>query len=175
MIRPILALLMMLALAACVDEEAPDGRITTDVQPSDYVKISRSACFGACPVFDLTLYGDGRVVFHGVRYTKIQGQHSDRFSTGTFLEAISAMEARGFADLKDNYTRDSCKVWATDHPSVRVEVKSAAITKSLDWYTGCRGIEERAQIDGLVDELERILEVERFIGTSAERRDMRRP
>ncbi|WP_286828726.1 MULTISPECIES: DUF6438 domain-containing protein [Kordiimonas] len=162
------------AMAGCAGDSSGGGTPVRDISPSDYVTLSRTACFGACPVYDITLQGDGRVTYHGGRFTKLQGQHNDTYSAGRFLEVLSMFEMRGFSDFDDAYTRDTCRPWATDHPTVTVELKSADLTKKLVWYTGCRGIEERAQLDGMVDELERILDVERFIGTPEERKPKRR-
>lgn len=163
-----------LALAACASGGERNGETARDISPFDYVTLSKSPCFGACPVYDITLQGDGRVTYHGGRFTKLQGQHSATYSASRFLEVLSMLEMRGFADFDDAYTRDTCQPWATDHPTVTVELKSADLTKKLVWYTGCRGIEERGRLEGMVDELERILDVQAFIGTPEERKPMRR-
>jgi len=163
-----------LTLAACASGGEGSGEPVRDISPFDYVTLSKSPCFGACPVYDITLQGDGRVTYHGGRFTKLQGQHSATYSAGRFLEVLSMLEMRGFADFDDAYTRETCQPWATDHPTVTVELKSGGLTKKLVWYTGCRGLEERARLEGMVDELERILDVQSFIGTPDERKPMRR-
>jgi len=163
-----------LALASCAENGSGGTAPARDISPFDSITLSRTACFGSCPVYDITLQGDGRVTYHGGRFTKLQGQHNETYSAGRFLEVLSVLEMRGFADFDDAYTRDTCQPWATDHPTVKIELKSAAMSKSLEWYTGCRGIKERAQLEGLLDELERILDVERFIGAPDERMPKRR-
>lgn len=178
MIQKILMAGLMLVVAACASdggqEEGADLAPRPDISGSDYVKVSRTPCFGACPVFDITLYGDGRLQFHGTRFTKVTGQSTRHTSGGRFLEALSALEMRGVRDLQSNYGRDACKTWATDHPSVTIEVRSKQLTKTINWYTGCRGLKDRAKLESLVGELEQILDVSAFVGTDEERAPARR-
>lgn len=172
--------LLSLALVGCAKtEETVSGSTTPspeaiarDPSPADFIKLTKTACFGTCPVFDLTLYGDGRVLFHGGRYTKQSGQKIVQYGTGRFLDALAELEMRGFKDFDSRYDRETCKIWATDHPTVIVEVRAAGQTKSVTWYRGCRGIDDRAKLQRMVDALDRVLEVDRFVGSEAERQSL---
>lgn len=169
-----------LVLAACtsggdstggVSDAADD--VARDPSPMHYVKLSEGPCFGACPVYDLTIRGDGRVTFHGNRFSKLSGQHLAYRSTGQFLEVVETLKMQKFSELTGGYDRMSCKMPATDHPTVTIEVRTAEIDKSVQWYTGCRGLEDRRKLERLVDELRRVMDVDEFIGTDAEREAMR--
>jgi len=164
------------ALAACAASStgAEGGATERDPGPADYIKFSRGACFGACPTFALTLRGDGRLTFHGVRFTTISGQKTEQPGMGRFLDAIEVLKAHGFENFDDRYDRTSCKMAATDHPAVDIEVRTDEISKSLHWYTGCRGLGERQALQSMVDELERVLGVSEFVGSDAERQGNRR-
>lgn len=173
------AALLFVGLAACqatTGDEAPAGETPRDPSPMHYVKISEGPCFGACPIYDFTLRGDGQVTFHGTRFTTTTGQHLAFRSVGTFLDAIETLKAHDFDTLKGVYDRGSeaCKMAATDHPTIEVEVRSAEITGSLLWYTGCRGLENRLKLERMVDELKRVMDVEELVGTDADRAEMRR-
>ena len=173
--KPIAVLCALLVLVACAgSQEAETSDAARDPSPAHFIKLSRGACFGACPTFDLTLQGDGRLTFNGVRFTKLSGQHSSRTSVGTFLEAIETLKAHDFESFADRYDVTTCKMAATDHPSVEIEVRTDDMAKSVYWYTGCRGIEDRVRLERLVDDLERVLNVANFVGTDAERAEMRR-
>ena len=37
------------------------------------ITLERTACFGVCPVYKLTVYGDGRVVYEGKRFVRVEG------------------------------------------------------------------------------------------------------
>ena len=41
------------------------------IASSDYIRLERGPCFGACPIYDLTIYGDGNVQFVGKRYVRV--------------------------------------------------------------------------------------------------------
>lgn len=172
--------LLGLALAGCAQTDGGEKKQTTpepgavvrDPSPADFIKLTKTACFGTCPVFDLTLYGDGRVLFHGSRYTKQSGQKIVQYGTGRFLEAMAELDMRGFSDFNSRYDRETCKIWATDHPTVIVEMRASGQTKSITWYRGCRGIDDRAKLERMFDALDRVLEVDRFVGTEAERQSL---
>ncbi|NVJ97109.1 MAG: hypothetical protein HWE25_03095 [Alphaproteobacteria bacterium] len=176
MIQKLIAGILLLVLAACGATSEGDTETPARANASalDYVKISRSPCFGACPVYELTLFGDGRQSFYGTRFTKVSGQQNGQASAGRFLDVVSELELRGFSSFKENYTRETCKTWATDHPSVTIEVRYGDMRKTVNWYTGCRGFDDRAALERTVEALETIMAVETFVGTDAERAAMKR-
>ncbi|WP_417459215.1 DUF6438 domain-containing protein [Kordiimonas sp.] len=147
--------------------------VTRDPSPMHYVKLSEGPCFGACPVYDLTIRGDGRVTFHGNRFSKLSGQHLAQRSVGQFLEVVETLKMQKFGELSGAYDRMSCKMPATDHPTVTIEVHTAELDKTVQWYTGCRGLDDRRKLERLVDELRRVMDVDEFIGTDSERAAMR--
>lgn len=177
--RNAIAACLFLGLAACggtTGDDTPVSDLPRDPSPMDYVKITEGPCFGACPVYDFTLRGDGQVTFHGNRFTKESGQSLGFRSVGTFLDAIETLKAHDFDTLKGFYDRGSeaCKMATTDHPTITVEVKSEALSGTLHWYTGCRGMDNRIKLERMVDELKRVVDVEEYIGTDADRAAMRR-
>ncbi len=42
------------------------------------ITLERTQCFGSCPVYKLTVYGDGRVVYEGGGFVKIKGEKKKR-------------------------------------------------------------------------------------------------
>ena len=41
------------------------------------ITLERTACFGVCPVYKLTIYGDGRVLYDGIRFVRTEGPKND--------------------------------------------------------------------------------------------------
>ena len=40
------------------------------------ITLERTTCFGVCPVYTLTIYGDGRVVYEGTRFVRTEGERT---------------------------------------------------------------------------------------------------
>ncbi|TNE60810.1 MAG: hypothetical protein EP335_17375 [Alphaproteobacteria bacterium] len=164
---------LALLLAACGSgSTAQSGDLATppahDPTGMDYIALKKGPCFGACPVFDITLRGDGRVEFYGRRFTKVSGQKLDQQSTGRFLEALDILEERGFGALQGDYTGQTCTVMASDHPTITIEVNSGDWKKTVVWNTGCRGSDDIVTLERLVRDLDWTLDVDSYVGTDAE-------
>src|SRR2546430_1156203 len=40
------------------------------------ITLKRTVCYGTCPDYELTIYGNGTVVYEGYRYVAVTGRHS---------------------------------------------------------------------------------------------------
>ncbi|WP_442264497.1 DUF6438 domain-containing protein [Tenacibaculum sp. ZS6-P6] len=49
--------------------------------PEDKIHYRKTACLSKCPVFDLYVYQNGKVIFNGVNNTKIKGEAEYQIST----------------------------------------------------------------------------------------------
>ena len=63
-----LFLLGVLAAACSLAAPAP-----TPDYASLVITLERTACFGTCPIYKLTVYGDGRVEYEGERFVTVTG------------------------------------------------------------------------------------------------------
>ena len=52
------------------------------------VSLERGACKGPCPVYSVTVFKDGNVVFNGEQYTKMMGRHEYKISP----ESVNAIQ-----------------------------------------------------------------------------------
>lgn len=48
--------------------------------PTLVVSLERTACFGACPQYSVSLYRDGIVAYEGVRFVKVRGKRMARLT-----------------------------------------------------------------------------------------------
>lgn len=138
----------VLALAGCAGTqgERPAGAPA----PADAVAISyeTSPCFGACPVYAVTVRPDGSGTFEGKRFTAAQGVRS--FQAGPdgyrrFAAALAPYRPQGERLLQPG--RPGCENAPTDMPGVDVRWSGAGgATDHLVFYGGCRmGNEALAQ------------------------------
>ncbi|MCJ9428708.1 DUF6438 domain-containing protein [Kordiimonas marina] len=171
----LLPALVMLTACAEDDGSGPDAS-ASDHDPTgmEYIKLEQGPCFGSCAVYSITLYGDGRVIFYGSRFTKTHGQASDQTTTGRFLDALEALKQYDFDALEDDYSGKACRIQATDHSVIEITVKSQDYDKHVRWDTGCRGNDDLFRLERLVNDLKWTLQVDNYVGTDAERAPTKR-
>jgi hypothetical protein len=125
-------LALPLALAACATVTDPGLG-----QPVESLSYETGPCFGACPVYRVTVSRDGTGLFEGRRFTAVTGPRSFRLSPSQF-EAF----ARQLAPLRPSrgevrYAGESCAMTATDLPSAEVTWRSGSEEQRLYFYYGC--------------------------------------
>lgn len=108
------------------------------------ITLERTACFGACPIYKLTIYGDGRVEYEGERFVDVTGKQSSTISADQVRELVDALEQADYFNLKDDYT-----VPVSDLPTTRTSVTLDGKTKSISNYGSCffdmEGVEKAPQ------------------------------
>jgi hypothetical protein len=105
---------------------------STPPQKSDPVpdslafKIQRTACFGACPSYELTIYESGFVTYEGRSHVERIGKHTVQVPPGTLEKLVKEAEAKGFFEMKPEYDRP-----VTDLPSTIITVRKNGDTKQV--------------------------------------------
>ncbi len=67
------------------------------------VKMSKGACYGSCPVYELSIYDGGYAHFHGKRYTSKDGKWLKKLDKNTYKELISQFEKSNFSSFQNEY------------------------------------------------------------------------
>jgi hypothetical protein len=124
------------------------------------IRYETSPCFGACPVYVVTVRPDGSGVFEGKRFTAVSGTQA--FDAGPdgyrrFAETLAIAKPEGERVVQPG-TKD-CDNAPTDMPSADVRWSTG---QHLNFYYGCRMGSE-----GVVDALRRapeMLPIEALIG-----------
>lgn len=110
------------------------------------VTLERTACFGTCPVYKITLRRDGTATYVGREFVERKGTYSGKIYG--FERLAQLIESRGYFNLKENYT-----VNATDLPSTLTSVVRAGRRKSVTNYGDTGPVELwgiETAIDGMV-------------------------
>lgn len=119
----------LLLLAACsASQPAWIGRDVSDCS----VSIQRTTCFGTCPVYVMTILGNGKVEFEGGRFVESVGNHTTEIPVDSVRALIHQIDTCGWFELKDAYKEYSM----TDAPGVRTVVTIGKRTKTIEHYTG---------------------------------------
>ncbi len=96
------------------------------------VTLERMACFGSCPIYKLTIYGDGAVVYEGEDFVQVTGKQTATISAEKVRELVAEIQRARFFGLQDSYSAP-----ATDLPSAITSVTLNGQSKSINHYGSC--------------------------------------
>ena len=121
----LVALLGMALLASCETTAPP-------VPPADVrITLERGPCYGACPIYSVTITGDGQVTYRGVNFVHATGEQHGTASREDVAHLVSMLEAAHFFDLQEAYRAN-----ITDLPTYRVTYQRGPRTKIVADYAG---------------------------------------
>lgn len=136
--------LTLTGLAACNTQKEIldlDGVIIT---------LERTACYGFCPVYSLTVHGDGTVLYEGEDFVETVGKAENVISRKKVEQLISEFEKTDYDSLKDSYTERTI----TDAPSVITSITKNGKTKTIDHYHGDFNAPEKlTELEDKIDEI----------------------
>ena len=134
-----------LALIGCATTSgaAVGGRLES-------ISYETGPCFGACPVYTVTVNRDGNGLFEGRRFTAVTGERRFTLTPAQFDAFARQLESLRPASGEQSYSGDECGVMATDLPSADVRWRSAdGAEQHLYFYFGCDMERNRAIADRL--------------------------
>jgi (2Fe-2S) ferredoxin len=94
--------------------------------------LERTACFGACPVYTVTVYTDGTVVYNGERFVDVEGEQTTTIDPETVEQLVAGFEGAGYFEWDDEYT----EMFITDLPTVITSITRDGETKQITRYAG---------------------------------------
>ena len=116
---------------------------------SDSISYETGPCFGACPVFKVTVSADGSGTFEGRRFTTVTGERSFRITPAQYRAFAAELAPLRPAQGSVRMSGDACRQMATDLPSAEVTwFSQIGNSQSYYFYYGCdmernRAIAER--------------------------------
>lgn len=135
----------LLVLAGCMTQPASqagtNGEPVTDAAPVafDSIRLTRTPCFGKCPVYSVTVHADGRVEYHGQRWVASEGDHTGRADPQA-LAALQALLQEQRLPLLADYRpgKPACGTpVTTDMPGASITIQQTGKTRTLHYYQGC--------------------------------------
>lgn len=139
------ALALTLALAGCTQPK-PAAEGATNGGPSasqasstGEIVMSRGACYGTCPVYEVRLTSGGDVVFSGERNVAMSGEHTARADEGAFTSVVAYADSIGFFTMPDSmeYGTEACGMYATDMPTMRLSIRTGSRSHRVVHSMGC--------------------------------------
>lgn len=160
----VLIVLAASTLAACSKKE--EGVI--QAQAGDpVISLSEGACKGSCPIYDMTLHGDGKYVLNGEKFVRQTGVSEGDLGPEAYQSAEAILAKAGFWTMKPVQTMDTMSSCHTDAPTVLVKWRDATgKEKLLTYYAGCESQEAHATRTMIFD-LRQALRFEELVWSDA--------
>ena len=94
------------------------------------ISMEKTPCYGRCPNYAITIYGDGKAEFLGKRFVDSIGTFEKYFSIEDVKSLVKAFEEANFFGLQDEYTAR-----VSDMSTVYVSFTQNGKTKKIkDYY-----------------------------------------
>lgn len=139
MMKYLVAILLLL-VAGC------SSTMTAPLNTSDAViTLERTACFGACPVYSITIYGNGTVIYHGESFVNVTGVATRQIAPEKVHALVAEFYRINYFSLKDQYSSD-----VTDMPSQITSITIAGSSKRVENYVS--GPQVLFQLEDKIDE-----------------------
>jgi hypothetical protein len=125
LMKTMLALIGGILLMACVTSTA------TSVSPDTRISMQRTACFGACPIYTVSITGSGEVSYNGRRFVRVTGEQHGQASSADVAHLVAMMDNAHFFSLNDAY-----RASVTDLPSTEITFERGGQAKTVTDYGG---------------------------------------
>jgi acetamidase/formamidase len=131
----------------------------------DQITLERTACFGTCPVYKLTIKSDGSVMFQGERFTKTTGTATGKISATDFRALVAEFEKSDYFSLADAYTPGTkeCPRPTTDMPSAETSIHLNGRAKRVAHYHGCGNEGSLSKLTALEDKIDEVVGTQKWI------------
>ncbi len=96
----------------------------------DKIIISKSPCFGSCPINDIEINENGNVVYYGGHWNLKNGFFKSKITTQKFNEIKSSFKQTNFLELNNDYSAN----WTDDQEVTVTFVKGNKILKTIRDY-----------------------------------------
>ncbi|MFO0611792.1 MAG: DUF6438 domain-containing protein [Polyangiaceae bacterium] len=134
----------------------------------ELLEMHRAACYGTCPVYTVTVFDDGRVVYEGTDFVMTKGKAEKTIDAATIAKLRDAFHAVDWFNL-GQYAYDSSKD-PTDGPSTELYFGENGRGHRVEHYRS--SLRAPAGLRDLESKIDALLETEKWIGTAAERSKM---
>jgi hypothetical protein len=101
--------------------------------------MERAPCYGTCPVYTVSVGGDGEVRFRGISNVAQAGERVARIPREQVDALFRYVDGIGFDRLDTSYTHgtSACGAYVTDLPTVVVSVVRSGVTRRVVHDYGC--------------------------------------
>ena len=140
------AVSLLLILAACAPRTATTnpGEAASDESAASQpaITIARTACYGRCPVYSLSVSPAGALTFEGKAHVRVIGTAKAQVSKQKVDALLAELEKAGYLSFANRYaaSEPSCGRYAVDLPTVITSVTLNGRTKRIEHDYGCGSV-----------------------------------
>lgn len=110
------------------------------------ISLERVPCYGTCPYYSLTIFGNGTVIYEGRSNVAVVGKHTYSVPKENAEHLINYFQLYGFFSMKDSYgTCGDCPTYTT---SIRLDEKTKTVV-----YNGYSAPDRLNFLDKQIDSL----------------------
>jgi hypothetical protein len=152
---------LALLLGAC---SGPELGVTQGQPNEPVIVLSEGACpHNTCPVYDMTLHGDGSYILNGIRYVKTVGVVDGNLGPEAWTAAEKVLEDAQFWGMRTPQTARKLPGCQPDAPTIQVTWRTdTGREKTLVYDAGC-GVSETRD---MISRLRAALQFEKLVWTS---------
>ena len=132
--------LLIVLLGVTFDGRAQPGQVSNRDLTNVSITLRRDPCLGECPVYSVTLRGDGSVIYKGRKFVAVRGERRYKISREQVAELVETFYNIDYFALSDEYRSivapDGSVTVGLDQPGVETSIKIGGKAKSVYNYFG---------------------------------------
>ena len=136
--KPARGLGLLFVAVGCA-RQSMTPRQDSSAGPQPAITLQRTACFGSCPVYQLSVSPAGAVSFEGTAHVRKLGTGSSQIPRARLDHLLRELEEAGYFSFADRYTSadPTCGRYVTDLPTVITSVTLEGRDKRIEHDQGC--------------------------------------
>ena len=103
-----------------------------DATPNVAITLERTACFGTCPIYTVSILEDGTVLYNGQDFVEVKGEQTGQIEPETVTQMVEAFEEAGYFEWDAAYD----EMFVTDMPTITTSVTRDGETHTIVRYAG---------------------------------------
>ena len=132
-------------VCGCTSRQAPVPVELPDrsaVVTEEAISLERTACFGRCPVYRISVTMAGAVTYEGRADVRRIGTVAAEISPDSVAALLREMEQAGYFTFSDRYavSEPTCRRYTTDSPTAISSATFRGRTKRIQHDYGCGGV-----------------------------------
>lgn len=142
--------LFMLLLVACAPRKvvSPPAENSAEVAARPAITLERTACFGSCPVYTISVSPSGEVTFQGRAHVLQLGTATGQIPAQRVDALLLELERAGYFGFASRYalSEPACGRYVTDLPGAVSSATLGGRTKRIEHDYGCGSAPEALRV-----------------------------